>query len=66
MWVELTRNGISVAESTVPYLAGRLRYSGAIFVECFPTARQDCFLLGQRHAFEFWGGVPLTVVYDNL
>lgn len=110
MWVELTRNGISVAESTVrqlvrecrqpaakayipltfapgeraefdfgqamvilagtqttvSYLAGRLRYSGAIFVECFPTARQDCFLLGQRHAFEFWGGVPLTVVYDNL
>lgn len=50
----------------VPYLAGRLRYSGAIFVECFPTERQDCFLLGQRHAFEFWGGVPTTVVYDNL
>jgi hypothetical protein len=50
----------------VPYLAGRLRYSGAIFLECFPTERQDCFLLGQRHAFEFWGGVPLTVVYDNL
>ena len=50
----------------VPYLAGRLRYSGAIFVECFPTERQDCFFLGQRHAFEFWGGVPTTVVYDNL
>jgi len=50
----------------VPYLAGRLRHSGAMFVECFPTERQDCFLLGQRHAFEFWGGVPTTVVYDNL
>jgi len=50
----------------VPYLAGRLRYSGAIFVECFPTERQDCFFLGKRHAFELWGGVPLTVVYDNL
>lgn len=50
----------------VPYLAGRLRYSGAIFVECFPTERQDCFFLGQRHAFEFWGGVPTSVVYDNL
>jgi transposase len=50
----------------VPYLAGRLRYSGAIFVACFPTERQERFLLGQRHAFEFWGGVPTTVVYDNL
>jgi transposase len=50
----------------IPFLAGRLRYSGAMFVECFPTQRQDAFLLGQRHAFEFWGGVPRLVVYDNL
>ena len=50
----------------VPILVGRLRYSGAMFLECFPTERQDCFLLGQRHAFEFWGGVTKTVVYDNL
>ena len=50
----------------VPFLAGRLRFSGAMFVECFPTQRQDAFLLGQRHAFEFWGGVPRLVVYDNL
>jgi len=35
-------------------------------VECFPTQRQEAFLLGQRHAFEFWGGVPRTAVYDNL
>ena len=50
----------------VPFLAGRLRFSGAMFVECFPTQRQEAFLLGQRHAFEFWGGVPRTAVYDNL
>lgn len=50
----------------VPYLAGRLRYSGAMFIACFPTERQDCFLVGQRDAFEFWGGVATTVVYDNL
>jgi len=50
----------------VPFLAGRLRYSGSMFVECFPTQRQEAFLLGQRHAFEFWGGVPRMVVYDNL
>jgi transposase len=50
----------------VPFLAGRLRFSGAMFVECFPTQRQEAFLWGQRHAFEFWGGVPRLVVYDNL
>ncbi len=53
-------------ELSQPFLAGRLRYSGAMFVEVFPTERQEAFLLGQRHAFEFWGGVPRTVVYDNL
>lgn len=50
----------------VPFLAGRLRFSGAMFVECFPKERQEAFLLGQRHAFEFWGGVTRMAVYDNL
>jgi transposase len=50
----------------VPFLAARLRYSGAMFVECFPTERQDAFLLGQRHAFEFWGGAPRSACFDNL
>jgi len=53
-------------ELQVPFLAARLRYSGAMFVAAFPTERQDAFLLGQRWAFEFWGGVPRSVVYDNL
>jgi transposase len=50
----------------ISYLAGRLRFCGAMFIECFPTQRQEAFLLGQQHAFEFWGGVPRMVVYDNL
>ncbi len=53
-------------ELQVPFLAARLRYSGAMFLAAFPTERQDAFLLGQRWAFEFWGGVPRSVVYDNL
>jgi transposase len=53
-------------EVQVPFLAARLRYCGAMFVAAFPTERQDAFLLGQRWAFEFWGGVPKSVVYDNL
>jgi transposase len=57
---------VNAQRREVPFLAGRLRYSGAMFRECFPTERQEAFLLGQRHAFEFWGGVPHSVVYDNL
>jgi transposase len=53
-------------EQQVPFLAARLRYSGAMFLAAFPTERQDAFLLGQRWAFEFWGGVPRSIVYDNL
>jgi transposase len=53
-------------EMQVSFLAARLRYSGAMFIAAFPTERQDAFLLGQRWAFEFWGGVPKSVVYDNL
>lgn len=37
----------------VPFLAGRLRFSGAMFVECFPTQRQEAFL--QRE-----GAMPLS------
>lgn len=52
-------------QTTLPYLAARLRYSGALWVEFFPTERQEAFLLGQQHAFEAWGGVPAQCVYDN-
>jgi transposase len=51
---------------SMPFLVGRLRFSGAMFLEVFPTQRQEAFLLGQRHAFELWGGVPRSAVYDNL
>ncbi len=51
---------------SVPFLVGRLRFSGAMFLEVFPTQRQEAFLLGQRQAFAFWNGVPRSAVYDNL
>jgi transposase len=60
------QSSLGASWSRVPFLAGRLRFSGAMFVECFPTQRQDAFLLGQRHAVEFWEGVPRMAVYDNL
>jgi transposase len=44
----------------------KLSYSGKPFVMAFPTQRQECFLEGQRQAFEWFEGVPARISYDNL
>lgn len=60
----------------VAYIAGqrtvvqlfcmRLCHSAAIFVAAFPTQRYESFLMGHRQGFEFFGGVPERLIYDNL
>lgn len=50
----------------VALFCARLRYSGMPFVMAFPHQRQEAFFAGHRAAFEYWGGVPQAVVYDNL
>ncbi len=52
--------------ATVHLFCGRLRYSGMPFVLAFPHEQQEAFFTGHRRMFEQWGGVPATVVYDNL
>lgn len=42
-----------------------LPYSGAIFVQVFPRECTETFLEGHRRAFEFFGGVPTRISYDN-
>lgn len=42
-----------------------LPYSGAIFVEVFPRECTETFLEGHRLAFEYLGGVPRRISYDN-
>ncbi len=42
-----------------------LPYSGAIFVQAFPRECTETFLEGHRRAFEFFGGVPTRISYDN-
>lgn len=44
----------------------RLNYSRKLFVQAYPTQRQECFLDGQMRAFHFFGGVPQRISYDNL
>jgi transposase len=44
----------------------RLGYSKQSFVTALPTQAQEAFFEGHVRAFEFLGGVPQTLVYDNL
>ena len=50
----------------VALLVMTLPYSGAIFVQAFPRECTETFLEGHRRAFEFFGGVPQRISYDNL
>jgi transposase len=42
-----------------------LPYSGAIFIQAFPRECTETFLEGHRRAFEYFGGVPQRISYDN-
>ena len=44
----------------------RLCYSRRTFVRAYPTQRQEAFFDGHAGAFEFFGGVPRHLTYDNL
>ena len=44
----------------------RLCASRAIFVRAYLCQSQEAFFEGHRLAFEFFGGVPKRVIYDNL
>lgn len=43
----------------------RLRHSGVLFAQAFSTEKIEAFLEGHRQAFEWFGGVPRGVRYDN-
>lgn len=43
----------------------RLMASGKCFVAVFPHEKSEAFYEGHRRAFEFFGGVPRKVLYDN-
>lgn len=36
------------------------------FMMAFRSAKQEAFFEGHRNAFEYFGGVPRTIIYDNL
>ena len=50
---------------TVAFFVMTLLYSDAIFCCVFPQECTEAFLDGHRRAFEFFGGVPKRISYDN-
>lgn len=44
----------------------RSRYSGKHFVRAYLCEKQQAFFDAHMHAFEFFGGIYSTLVYDNL
>ena len=42
-----------------------LPYSDAVFMQAFPRECTEAFLEGHKRAFEFFGGVPIRISYDN-
>jgi transposase len=51
---------------TVHLFCIRLLASKDFFVITFLNEQEEAFLEGHRQAFEFWGGVPTVISYDNL
>ncbi|MAT98885.1 MAG: integrase [Anaerolineaceae bacterium] len=44
----------------------KLSYSRRTFIMAFPSQKQESLWLGHVKAFEFFGGVPRRISYDNL
>lgn len=60
---KVIENGI---ERTVQLFCMRLSHSKASFVHPYERATMEAFLDGHVRAFEFFGGVPRRLAYDNL
>lgn len=43
----------------------RMRFSSVVFAQAFSTEKLEAFLEGHRLSFEWFGGVPGSVRYDN-
>jgi len=60
---KVIENGI---QRTVQLFCMRLSHSKASFVYPYERATMEAFLDGHVRAFEFFGGVPKRLAYDNL
>jgi len=56
---------VAGVECTAHYLAMDLPHSDDIFVMAFPAESTEAFLEGHIQAFAYFGGVPISILYDN-
>jgi transposase len=57
---------IGGVRQTVQFFVLRLSYSRRTFIMTFPSQNQESFLYAHVQAFNFFGGVPARISYDNL
>jgi len=56
---------IGGVERKVHFLVIDLPHSDACFVKAYPAETTEAFCDGHVAAFEFFGGVPVSILYDN-
>ncbi len=56
---------IGGVECKVHYFAMDLPHSDAFFVKAYPAETTEAFCDGHVAAFAFFGGIPLSILYDN-
>ena len=56
---------IGGSECKLHYFAMSLPHSDAFFMKAYPAETTEAFCDGHNAAFAFFGGVPLSILYDN-
>lgn len=52
-------------EEKIKYFCARLCFSAHIFAKAYFAENEECFLDGLVSSFEFFGGVPKSIIFDN-
>jgi len=65
-WAHFGEVAVGRARRRLSCFVITLSYSRALYLEFFFDQRMESFLRGHIHAFEDWGGLPRTLLYDNL
>jgi hypothetical protein len=56
---------IGGVERKIHFFAMDLPHSDACFVQAYPAETTEAFCAGHSAAFDFFGGVPRSILYDN-
>ena len=57
---------IGGVERKIHFFAMDLPHSDACLVQAYPSESSEAFCEGHNVSFEFFGGVPCSILYDNL